>query len=137
MERIITIEEGRSYNFKASAFSPIQYNKLFPGRDFLRDIESLYKVQKELQEENSISMETYETFVRVAYTFAYQGMSPTPAQTPEQKEFREKYPGPWEWIDTFGTFSIYQTLPAIVELWYGGEITTATAKKNSRKPSVK
>lgn len=30
MQKIIEIEEGRSFNFKASAFSPIMYNKLFP-----------------------------------------------------------------------------------------------------------
>lgn len=137
MEKIITIEEGRSYNFKASAFTPIQYNKLFPGRDFLRDIEMLYQTQKDLEGENTLSMEVYEAFVRVAYTFAYQGLAPTPIQTSEQKEFRENYPDPWEWIDTFQTFSIYNALPEIIDLWYGGEITTATAKKNSRKPSVK
>ena len=42
MQKVIEVEEGRSFNFKASAFSPIMYNKLFPGRDFLKDMEALY-----------------------------------------------------------------------------------------------
>ena len=29
MQKIIEIEEGRSVNFKASAFSPVMYNKLY------------------------------------------------------------------------------------------------------------
>ena len=41
MEKIIKVEEGRSLNFKASAFSPIMYNRLFPGRDYLKDMEAL------------------------------------------------------------------------------------------------
>lgn len=41
MEKMIKVEEGRSLNFKASAFSPIMYNRLFPGRDFLKDMNAL------------------------------------------------------------------------------------------------
>jgi len=137
MEKIIKIEEGRSCNFKASAFSPIAFNKLFPGRDFMKEIEALHDTQEESKSGGALPVEVYEMFVRIAYTFAWQGLAPSPAQTPEQKEFLEKYPDPWSWIDTFNTFSIYEILPEIVDLWYAGAKPTATAKKNSRKQSVK
>ena len=102
MEKIIKIEEGRSLNFKASAFSPILYNRLFPGRDYLKDIETLNEENK--KEEKSFNMDDYELFARIAYLFAYQGLAPSPITTEEQKEFLKKYPTVWEWIDTFNTF---------------------------------
>ena len=138
MEKVITIEEGRSYNFKASAFSPIAYNKLFPGRDFLRDMDALRDAKDEMDGSGDyLTMDTYEMFVRVAYTLAWQGFSKDPRPTQEQKDFRDTYPDPWDWIDSFNMFSIYEILPEILELWYIGSATNATSKKNRRKPSAK
>lgn len=116
MEKIIEIEEGRSLNFKASAFSPILYNRLFPGRDYLKDMETLNEENE--KEEKTFGMDDYELFARIAYLFAYQGLAPSPITTEEQKKFLEKYPTVWEWIDTFNTFSIYEILPEIMDLWY-------------------
>ena len=45
MEKMIEVEAGKRLNFKASAFSPIIYNRLFPGRDFLRDMDALKKAR--------------------------------------------------------------------------------------------
>lgn len=150
MEKVIQIEEGKSEAFRASAFSPIQYNRLFPGRDFMRDMDSLRGMdermgagkreegQEEGREEKQVyfAVEDYELFVRVAYTFRYQALSPTPRQSEEQREFREKYPDPWSWIDSMNTFSIYQILPEIVELWFGGAAQVASSKKKqSRRPA--
>lgn len=147
MEKVIQIEEGRSAAFRASAFSPIQYNRLFPGQDFMRDMDGLkdmgdrVKEAKEAEGEEPtgsyFAIEDYELFVRIAYTFAYQALSPTPRVSDEQKAFREKYPDPWVWIDSMNTFSIYQILPEIVELWFGGAIQVATSKKNSSRLSGK
>lgn len=146
MEKTIQIEKGRSAAFRASAFSPIQYNRLFPGRDFMRDMEELRNInqqvnegQKEGEEEAAegeqkgrrfFSIEEYELFVRVAYTFAYQALSPSPRPSEAQREFREKYPDPWDWIDSMNTFSIYQILPEIVDLWFEGAVQVASSKKN-------
>lgn len=135
MQKIIEIEEGRSFNFKASAFSPIMYNKLFPGRDFLKDMECLK--EKNDEEDDSFNMEHYEHFVRVAYTFAYQGLAPTPRKTKEQEEFREKYPDAWDWIDSFRTFSIYEILPEIIDLWYTNEKKVAESKNREPAPPGK
>lgn len=135
MQKIIEIEEGRSLNFKASAFSPIVYNKLFPGRDFIRDMDSLKGTHDE--DNDRFKMSDYEQFVRIAYTFAYQGLAPTPKPTDEQKEFIKQYPDAWEWIDSFDTFSIYKILPEIIELWYKNEKTVSEAKNPVPAPPVK
>ena len=37
---------------------------------------------------------------------------------------------PEEWLDEFGTFSIYQVLPKLIELWGLNVRTDAEAKKN-------
>lgn len=149
MEKVIQIEEGRNAAFRASAFSPIQYNRLFPGRDFMRDMDALRSANDRAKksEENEAAegeekkqffdIEDYETFVRVSYTFAYQALSPSPRVSDEQRAFREKYPDAWDWIDDMNTFSIYQILPEIVDLWFGGAVQVAGSKKNMSPPSGK
>lgn len=135
MQKIIEIEEGRSVNFKASAFSPIMYNRLFPGRDFLGDMDDLKKSHDD--KEDKFTMNDYELFSRVAYLFAYQGLAPSPRQTKEQIEFLEKYPNVWDWIDTFNTFSIYEILPEIMDLWYKNEKTISKGKNPVPAPPEK
>ncbi len=135
MEKMIEVEKGRRLNFKASAFSPIMYNRLFPGRDFLKDMDAL-KDSHDSSEE-AFHMSDYEHFTRIAYLFAYQGMAPTPKQTPEQKAFLERYPDVWDWIDSFETFSIYQILPEIVELWYKNEKQVSKSKNGVPAPPGK
>ncbi len=139
MIKVIEVEENRQITFKASAFSPIQYGKLFKGRDFMRDMEEMVEKNKEIDEEGRapFSMENYEQFARLAYLFAYQGLSDTPKVNDAQKEFLETYQNPWEWIDSFDTFSIYLILPEIVDLWYGNNKTLVKAKKTSPAPLVK
>ena len=139
MQKIIEIEEGRSLNFKASAFSPILYNRLFPGRDFLRDMDALKDAhdKEKGSAEASFKMSGYEHFVRIAYLFAYQGLAPTPRQTQEQKDFLERYPDALEWVDSFETFSIYQILPEIVKLWYDNEKQISKPKNGVPAPPVK
>ena len=135
MQKIIEIEEGRSVNFKASAFSPIMYNKLFPGRDFLGDMDDLKKSHDD--KEDKFTMNDYELFSRISYLFAYQGLAPSPRQTKEQIEFLEKYPNVWDWIDTFNTFSIYEILPEIMDLWYKNEKTISKGKNPVPAPPEK
>lgn len=149
MEKVIQIEEGRSAAFRASAFSPIQYNRLFPGRDFMRDMDALRSANDRAKADEGdeeaegeekkqfFDIEDYETFVRVSYTFAYQALSPSPRVSDEQRAFREKYPDAWDWIDDMNTFSIYQILPEIVDLWFGGAVQVAGSKKNMSPPSGK
>lgn len=147
MVRKIEVEEGRVITFKASAFSPIAYNNIFPGGDFLRDMAVLEDVAKEMKDKAAddksvlrdavMPMDVYKYFVRISYLFAYQGLAPTPRQTEEQVEFLAKYPDPWDWIDTFDTFSIYELLPEIMEMWNLNEKQAAQAKKANPIPPGK
>ena len=137
MQKVIEFEEGRSYNCKASALSPIVYNKLFPGRDFMKDMRELAEKSAEKTDEKDFTIDDYEYFVNIAYLFVYQGLSPSPKQTQEQKDFLEKYPNPWYWIDTFETFSIYENLDKIVELWVANEDRISSAKNPVPAPPGK
>lgn len=135
MQKMIEIEQGRSLNFKASAFSPIMYNRLFPGRDFLKDMDALKAAHED--KNDTFEMSDYEHFSRIAYLFAYQGLAPSPTQTQEQKEFLEKYPSTWDWIDSFDTFSIYMILPEIMDLWYKNEKQISQSKNPVPAPPAK
>ena len=42
----------------------------------------------------------------------------------------EKYDSPDEWLDQFDTFSIYQILPELIDLWGMNIKTTVPARKN-------
>lgn len=136
------MEEGIQILFKASAFSPILFNRLFKGRDFLREITALKTRSDEMQADEDgaveLSLDDYIFFADLAYLFAYQGVSPgTSHTTPEQKEWLKQWPDPYEWLDQFGTFSIYTILPEIIDLWYSQDMTKAVAKKNHPAPPVK
>lgn len=88
--------------------------------------------------EVAFNLEDYVFFTDLAYLFAYQGVSPETTHTTQaQKEFLQKYPDPFEWIDQFATFSIYEILPEIMDLWYSQDMTKAIAKKNQPAPPVK
>lgn len=139
MEKIIRFEEGRSYRCRASAFTPIQYGKLFPGHDYLRDIERMYDKNKDLEDgrEPSFTTADYEMFVQLTYVFVYQGLSESPRVNDAQREFLEQYPDPWTWIDSFDSFSIYEILPEITELWIGNEKVASKAKNQNPAPPEK
>ena len=42
----------------------------------------------------------------------------------------QKYDSPDEWLDQFNTFSIYQVLPELIDLWGMNIKTTVPARKN-------
>ena len=143
MIKTIEVEEGREVTFKASAFSPIAYNMLFPDGDFIGDMKVLEDANETMnqdedgEERKALPLPVYRYFIRIAYLFHYQALSPTPAQSEEQKEFLKTYPDPWSWIDTFDTFSIYTILPEIMEMYISNEIQKSTAKKGIPAPPEK
>ncbi len=67
-------------------------------------------------------MLSLEMFENIAYIMAKHADASVP-DTPE------------EWLDGFGTFSIYQVLPQIIELWGLNVQTDVTSKKNSAIPN--
>lgn len=131
MQRVIEIEEGRSFNFKASAFTPIQYNTLFPGSDFWKDLTTLQEAMTEGL--GSFTTDDYMLLMRISYTMIYQGLAPSPKQTEEQKAFLEEYPNLDYFADTFEMLSLLGCLDQIMALWGLSSVSEAD-EKNPESP---
>jgi len=115
MTRNITIDE-KEVAFKASAAIPRIYRLKF-GRDIYRDLAALEKNVGENEEgKSNLDLVSLEMFENIAYVMAKHA-DPTIPNTPE------------EWLDEFNTFSIYQILPQLIELWGLNVKTDAEAKK--------
>lgn len=100
-----TVEiDGKQVLFKASAAIPRIYRIKF-GRDIYKDLAKLEKSVSKNKEGNSeIDIPSLEMFENIAYIMAKHA-DPSIPDTPE------------EWLDNFNTFSIYQVLPSLIELW--------------------
>jgi len=115
MTKNITIDE-KEVAFKASAAIPRIYRLKF-GRDIYRDLAALEKNVGENEEGKShLDLVSLEMFENIAYIMAKHA-DPTIPNTAE------------EWLDEFNTFSIYQILPQLIELWGLNVKTDAEAKK--------
>ena len=109
--------DGKQVPFKASAAIPRIYRIKF-NRDIYKDLRSLEKAVGEGSEENSnLDLFSLEMFENIAYVMAKHA-DPNIPDTPE------------EWLDEFNTFSIYQVLPSIIELWGLNVQTEVESKKN-------
>lgn len=109
--------DGKQVPFKASAAIPRIYRIKF-NRDIYKDLRSLEKTVGEGDEENSnLDLFSLEMFENIAYVMAKHA-DPNIPDTPE------------EWLDEFNTFSIYQVLPSIIELWGLNVQTEVESKKN-------
>ena len=119
----ITIDD-KEVAFKASAAIPRIYRLKFQ-RDIYKDLHSLEKALGDSKEDNSnLDLFSLEMFENIAYIMAKHADSSIP-DTPE------------EWLDNFNTFSIYQVLPQLIELWGLNVKTDVEAKKNFAQLSVK
>ena len=109
--------DGKQVPFKASAAIPRIYRIKF-NRDIYKDLRSLEKAVGEGNEEKSnLDLFSLEMFENIAYVMAKHA-DPNIPDTPE------------EWLDEFNTFSIYQVLPSIIELWGLNVQTEVESKKN-------
>jgi hypothetical protein len=116
--------DGKEVAFKASAAIPRIYRLKFQ-RDIYKDISALEKsVGNGNPEESNLDMFSLEMFENIAYVMAKHA-DPT---IPNEVE---------DWLDNFDTFSIYQVLPQLIELWGMNIKTDAEAKKNFIEQSVK
>lgn len=120
--KTVTID-GRDVQFKASAAIPRVYRCKFQ-RDIFQDLMKLEKTLQQQQEEEFLSIETLEMFENIAYIMAKHA-DKTIADTPE------------DWLDEFDTFSIYQVLPQIIELWALNLQTQVESKKKLELLNVK
>lgn len=116
MTRKIEID-GKEVLFRASAAIPRIYRIKF-HRDIYKDLSALEKaIDKNSEEGSTLDTFSLEMFENIAYIMAKHVDSTIP-DTPE------------EWLDEFNTFSIYQVLPKLIELWGLNVQTDVTAKKN-------
>ena len=113
-----TIEiDGQPVKFRASAAIPRIYRMRF-HRDIYKDLSLLEKSVSKQDEDNSgLDLFSLEMFENIAYIMAKHA-DPTIPETPE------------EWLDNFNTFSIYQILPKLIELWGLNVQTDVQSKKN-------
>ena len=121
MTKTITID-GKSVTFRATAAIPRLYRIKF-GRDIMRDMRKIKAAMDE--NENDIPVAMLETFENMAYLFAKHA---DPEGVPSSVE---------EWLDGFNTFSIYQVLPQVIELWGLNVQTDVESKKNFVQQSVR
>ena len=120
----IRIDE-RDVVFKASAAIPRIYRLKFQ-RDIYKDLRDLQKaVDSSRAEESNLDMLSLELFENIAYIMAKHADPTTVPDSPE------------EWLDEFSTFSIYQLLPQIIELWGLNVQSDVEAKKNFARVSGK
>lgn len=111
--------------FKASAAVPRLYRIKF-GRDIYKDLRQLEKSVGENDEDNSnLDLFSLEMFEDLAWLMARHA---DPAKVPDSPE---------EFLDQFNTFSIYQILPQLIELWGLNVQTEVESRKNLAKVSRK
>ena len=109
--------DGKQVPFRASAAIPRIYRMKFQ-RDIYKDLAALEKaVGDNTEEVSNLDMFSLEMFENIAYIMAKHA-DPGIPDTPE------------EWLDEFNTFSIYQVLPKIIELWGLNVKVDVEAKKN-------
>ena len=126
MEKMVKID-GKEVGFRATALTPRIYRHKI-GRDMIQDLNKLqgaYNKAMRLPDEATddeikeaqLSALDLEIFENAAYVMA--------------KQYDANLPNsPEEWLDGFNTFSIYQVLPQIIELWGLNTQTDVQAKKN-------
>ena len=116
--------DGQEVMFRASAAVPRIYRIKF-RRDIYKDLDALQKAIDTSKEEAS-TLDTFslELFENIAYVMAKHA-DPKVPDSPE------------EWLEQFNTFSIYQVLPEIIDLWGLNVKTDIEAKKNFAQLSAR
>lgn len=116
--------DGKQVPFKASAAIPRIYRLKFQ-RDIYKDLSALEKsINQANPDDSNLDLFSLEMFENIAFVMAKHA-DPSIPDTPE------------EWLDEFNTFSIYQVLPELIELWGLNVKTDVEAKKNFVQQSVK
>ena len=116
IQKNITID-GIDVPFKASATVPRLYRLKF-RRDIYQDFAALQKsVGENTEESSALDIESLEVFENIAYIMAKHADAAIPAS-------------PDEWLEQFNTFSIYEILPQLIDLWGLNVETQVTGKKN-------
>lgn len=117
--------DGIDVVFRASAAIPRLYRIKF-RRDIYRDLQKLsVETKTNDPEASSIEIESLETFENIAYIMAKHG---APDKVPNSVD---------EWLEQFNTFSIYQILPEILDLWGMNTEEQSVQAKKADPPTEK
>mgnify|MGYP000249593412 CR=1 FL=1 len=117
IQKNITID-GIDVPFKASAAVPRLYRLKF-CRDIYQDFAALQKsVGENTEESSALDIESLEVFENIAYIMAKHA---DPENVPDS---------PDDFLEQFNTFSIYEILPQLIELWGLNTATQIESKKN-------
>ena len=117
--------DGREIPFKASAAVPRLYRLKF-GRDIYKDFASLQtNVEEEDAEKSGLDIESLEVFENIAFIMAKHA---DPDNVPDS---------PDDFLEQFNTFSIYEILPQLIELWGLNTATQIESKKNIARLTVR
>ena len=130
---IKTVEiDGKEYRMRASALTPRLYRAFFK-RDMIRDMQNLLHAynqaimlpedatEDQKTEANIVVLDYLEVFENIAWLFCKEGGEKV-GNSPE------------EWLDTIdGMFSIYEAMPAIIDLWTENQERTSVPK-NQKGP---
>ena len=126
IKKTITVD-GIEVPFKASAAVPRLYRIKF-RRDIYKDFAALQTSVQETgarlagdEDASTLDIESLEVFENIAYIMAKHA---DPENVPDN---------PDEWLEAFNTFSIYEVLPQLIELWGLNVETQAESKKNIAK----
>lgn len=116
METTVTID-GREVRFRATAAIPRLYRIKF-RRDILQDFQAIQReIEQTGQGGGSLPIQALTLFEDIAYIMAkHADKDAVPAD-------------PDEWLESFGTFSIYQIFPTLLALWVSNTETLVSAKK--------
>ena len=110
--------DGQEVEFRASAAVPRMYRIKF-GRDIYKDLRQLETSVGENDEDASgLDLFSLEMFENIAFIMAKHANPDTVPSEPD------------EWLEQFNTFSIYQILPQLIELWGLNVQTQVDARKN-------
>ena len=117
IQKNITID-GIDVPFKASAAVPRLYRLKF-RRDIYQDFAALQKsVGENTEESSALDIERLEVFENIAYIMAKHA---APENVPDN---------PDDFLEQFNTFSIYEILPQLIDLWGLNVETQVQSKKN-------
>lgn len=117
IQKNITIDDIE-VPFKASAAVPRLYRLKF-RRDIYQDFAALQKSVRENTEESSaLDIESLEVFENIAYIMAKHA---APENVPDN---------PDDFLEQFNTFSIYEILPQLIDLWGLNVEIQVKSKKN-------
>ena len=117
IQKNITID-GIDVPFKASAAVPRLYRLKF-RRDIYQDFVALQKsVGENTEESSALDIESLEVFENIAYIMAKHA---DPENVPDN---------PDDFLEQFNTFSIYEILPQLIDLWGLNVETQVKSKKN-------